>query len=336
MENKTEQEILKEVSEIIFPLTGKPDVLCREHQEEKAVVLCSKCSAGICWECLRKSDNPAELICLQCLAEASTGFSFLKYLKVLKFPALWVLLCIAFAGIAYGLGVGNPNLGEMEKKDKNDPWYRKDAGTILFAQASRERQRAAALRYLNRDAESEKWSLFAANSFAKCGEYWKKTPAEVNLKVAEALMIADAGDIDEAIELLSLMQETRTDQVYPVLHYHLGQLYLKKKDDKKADECFRNAWGSRPTGGLGIDTLLFDAANNMKEAEMMGKVRIICNTKWTPEMTQFCKKRLKIKDDPAGFLFLPEIKNTPKEIKKLKKNKPVKEEEVDFEIEFVK
>ena len=330
MENKTEQEILKEVSEVIFPLTGKPDVLCREHQEEKSVVLCSKCSAGICWECLRKAADPAELICPQCSAEASEGFSFIKYLKVLKFPALWVLLCILFAGVAYGLGVGNPNLLEMEKKDKNDPWYRKDAGTILFIQASRERQRSAALRYLNRDSEAKKWSQMAAGSFAKCAQYWKGTPAEVNLKVAEALMIANAGNIDEAIGLLSEIKENKTEQLYPVLQYHLGQLYLKKKDEKQADECFRNAWGSKPGLGGNIDSLLFDAANNMKEAEMVGKVRLICNTKWTREMEQFCKKRLKVEDEFNGFK-MPKIKKNRKKLNK----KPVKEEEVDFEIEML-
>lgn len=339
MENKSEQEVLKEIGAIIFPLTGKPDILCSGHQGEKAAVLCSKCSAGICWECMRKMENPADMLCPKCIAEAQEGLSFFKYLRLLKFPAIWVLVCILIAGIAYGLGIGNPNLEEMQVKDKNDPWYWKDAGTILLAQASRERQRAAALIVLNRDAEAKQWSLMAAKSFAKCAEYWQGTPAVVNLKIAEALMLADGGDIDSALGLLEKVTVTQNDQIFPAVKYHFGRLYLLKGDDKKADEFFTQAWQSRPGYGSDFDAQLFETANNPKEAEMVGKIRLICDTKWMPQMGEFCQKRLKVKDDSFGVVS-PDIMKVAKEIKKLEKKekekKPEKPADPEFEIEFVK
>lgn len=338
MENKTEQEVLKEIAGIIFPLTGKPDVVCREHKDAKAIVLCSQCSAGICWDCMRKGVNPEKMMCPQCTAEAEAGLSFFKYLKVLKFPAIWVLVCITAAGIAYGLGVGNPNLDEMQIKDKADPWYRKDAGTILLAQASRERQRAAALRVLNRDEEAKKWSLMASKSFAKCAEYWQGTPAVVNLKIAEALMLADAGDPDSALALLQNINIAPADQIYPSFQFHQGKIYLIKENNKKADEFFSHAWQSKPGIGVDFDATLFEIANNPKEAEMVGKLRLICDTKWTPQMAEFCQKRLKVEDDKFGA-WSPNIKEMAKEIKKLKKKKPEKQaekhQEPEFEIEFV-
>ena len=339
MENKSEQEVLREIGAIIFPLAGKPDILCSAHQGEKAALICSKCSAGICWECLKKSENPADMLCPDCFAEAQAGLSFLKYLKVLRFPAIWVLVCIAIAGISYGLGIGNPNLEAMQIKDKNDPWYRKDAGTILLAQASRERQRAAALFELNRELEARKWSLLAAGSFAKSAEYWQGTPAVVNLKIAEALMLADGGDVDAALALFENISIDRNDQIFPAVQYHSGRLYLLKGDNKKADDFFQQAWKNRPGVGSDFDAVLFETANNPKEAEMMGKIRLICDTKWTPQMADFCQKRLKVRDDSFGIVS-PDIMKIAEEIKKPdkkeKENKPEKQTDPDFEIEFVK
>ena len=204
-----------------------------------------------------------------------------------------------------------------------------------FPQASRESQRAAALRFLNRDKEAEVWSLRSSEAFAKCATFWKKTPALPDLKVAEALMQANAGNTNEAIEMLKLISTKNSEQIFPVIQYYLGQLYLKKDDDKQADAYFKKAWAARPGFDSGIDNLLEGVAGGMKELEMMIKVRLICNTKWTPEMGDYIKNRLGVQEESFFKLDVPCLKEMKSIKKKEKISKPEKQPEIDFEIEMI-
>lgn len=330
-----EQEILSEISEVIFPLTSKPAISCAIHQDKKAVLLCSECSDGICSFCLSETESFSRLICRNCLQKEKNDRSLLHYFRIVKFPALWVMICIVFAGIAYGMGVGNPDFEYMEQKDKDDPWYMKDAGTILFSQASRESQRAAALRYLNREHEARLWSLKASEAFAECALYWKDTPALPDLKTAEALMLGYAGDFDSAVEMLKALSVKYPDQI-AVVQYHIAQLYLQNGDDKQADIHFRKAWESRSGLKSGMDNIIDGVANSMKELEMMTKVRIICHTLWTPKMNESIKKRLNL-DEENSFDLQFNDKNQLKESSKepVKAGKLKEDPKVDFEIEII-
>lgn len=232
-------------------------------------------------------------------ADKEKTLTLLKTLTVLKLPVFWVLFCISAASILFTMGVGNPRLEKFVEEDAKLEWYKQRPGKIFMAQASREKQRAAALRYLDQVSDAEKWSLMAAEAFRKSAEYWKNTPVYLDLKIAEAVMLADAGKALDGFNILMEQEVVPGNRVYVSYNYYFGLVADKagKKDD--AESLLRKALsGTDSLQEQILDKMLDSFAKDRREAGIISCVSLICGTAVSSEeIKKECKRKLGIRKD---------------------------------------
>lgn len=334
MHYSSDREIKLKAAAIIKPVAAAVCITCRQHPSA-AAALCLKCGRGMCETCFEAS-HP-RLICSDCRSALTPRKLLINALKSLRFPALWVMACVIASGIAYGMGMGNPSPAALAAKDISCPWFLQDLGKLYLAQAGRENQRAAALNYLQRPAESEKWYRQAAESFRKTAEYWKKTPAYYDLVIGEARALSGSGNNQGAIDLLLPLKIPSGDQAYAACQYYLGIIYEKNGNKPDAVECFRrslNAAGA--VAGRQMDNLITMLTGDRREAKMILSVKMMCETNLSyAELQELLKKYNLAQEEQSSRRWKrAAVAKEDESIVPRKETKPAADD--DFKVEILK
>ena len=303
MHYSSDREIKLKAAAIIKPVAAGVSVTCWQHPDAAAAALCLKCGQGMCETCFDAS--LPRLICSNCLSSLTPKKLLTSALKSLRFPAIWVMACVIASGIAYGMGMGNPSPAALAAKDIAWPWFQQDLGKLYLAQAGRENQRAAALNFLQRPAESGKWYRQAAESFRKTAEYWKKTPVYYDLVIGEARALSGSGSNQAAIDLLRPLKIPPGDPAYAASQYYLGIIYEKGGNKLDAVECFRrslNAAAAAAAAGRQMDNLITMLTGDRREAKMIISVKMMCETNLScTELQELLKKYNLVQEEQSSY-----------------------------------
>jgi tetratricopeptide (TPR) repeat protein len=336
MNTQQEQAALQQVDLIMEQLAPDPVISCSKHQEVTAVMSCVVCGQGICQQCLADIPDSYKFTCAICTTRKIKKKIVFTGLKSLKSPVLWVLLCVLISAIAYAMGIGNPRLKTLKKRDLKWNWYSQDVGKMYLSKASRENQRAAALRMLDKPEEALVWNKRACKAFQLAAEYWAKTPVHGYLLAAVAHQYYWDGKYDKALKILKSLKFEHGDPATVGLNYMLGQVYEKIGNKKLAKASFTNAINEeRSSYSKKMDNFITTMTGNRREARMVFMVRVVCELKIKPDALREKEKEYDIKD-PSSFSFfntrvkIPKIKSVKKPEKK---TEPPPDEDEPLQIE---
>ena len=337
--------ILGNVGRIIAPLADDWRSKCVRHSETPGIAVCRRCGAGMCHECVADANPLAPLLCAACAVKEKGRTSLLKVLLSFRLPILWVLLCVSIAGISYAMGVGNPDIAEITRRDVKRLWWQRQAGMIHLGQASRCRKRAATLRhYGSRKEAIAVWSRRSAAAFAAAIAAWDAAPVLPDLQIAEAEMLTDAGNPAKALDVLSRLNVPVMDQAYPAYRLVWAAAAAKIGRPKTEIDPHLNAViAELDRRELSIesnlDKMIEVASSEYRgEGELTAKVRLICGTRPSPrEVRTKCLKMLGVKSDgteiPVPASRLPDKRPTDSAVKDGDGVKPKNGK--DFEVEFI-
>lgn len=325
---------VERVAEIVYPLVESPDVECCVHEGRQALITCSICGAGMCEECLRSRIGEVDVICERCMIDKKRKASFLYAVKSLRLPVIWVLACIVFAGVAYYMGIGNPTVAELTKRDAKWPWYVHRVGKLYLAQGSREKQRAVVLTSQGKNSEARRWFWLAALSFGKAADYWKDTPGRAELIIAQADMLSEARLPSRALELMTPLRREIPEgsQLSMIYDYYCGKFTEKAGLSQESSTYFQNALNIAERGRESvIDQMITRLSGNRKEAEFRMKLAAICGTDMSPnEVIEACRKALRLEEPKDQWETM--ARESRKAAREWRKRKPVK---TDFKIEIL-
>jgi len=272
-----EKYLLSRTAELLEPLALEVRFNCDFHPEAVAETTCVRCGRGLCAECA--AGAMPDFICRTCRSEAVKKKIFQYSFRSLRWPVLWVLLCALIAGIAYWQGVGNPDVAELTRRDAKAPWYEQSLGKLYLAKASRENQRAAALRELKRPDEAMVWSGRAALSFARGADYWKSAPGGPLMRIGEAMSLAYAGEPAAALKLMQELKLSDDVPAYPGYLYKCGQICELGGEKEKALDYYRRSLESaekRAESGRDFDSLLTLLSSSKPESKLLASIQQIC------------------------------------------------------------
>lgn len=285
---KSEDELFS----IFRGLSSKPELRCKIHAGADAFLTCSFCGYGLCRECTNTFPVDGIILCHDCKTASRKKFSPIAILKVMKYPAVWVIFCIFVAGAVYFSGFGNPSIKKYIREDAKLSWFRQRAGLIYLEKAGREEERAFSLLSYNRNDEAQKWFRFAADSFQKSSEVWKGAPVFSDLEIAKANMLMESGEPQSAIKILESLSVPGGSQQQVAVKYYLGLAYEKIHERSKSKECFLQAYtNAKSLKEKSFDKLIEQFSFGMNEAAASAKVSSICGTNISSEkLAEKCGK----------------------------------------------
>ncbi len=334
---------LEQIAELLKPFATSSELKCNKHPETEAIMTCTGCGYGLCHDCIKLTASQGEIICQSCSALAKKKQAVGLGVKLLKLPATWVLLCVLISGLAYSCNFSNPSLAVMKQREAKRPWFQQQVGKLLLDKASRENQRAAALRILKKNEEAVTWSKRAALSFAKTAEYWHDTPIYATLKLGEARSILESGDPERALIMFKTIKVKPNSVISPSYNYYIGQAYEKNNDTQKAQKYFQQAMtAAEIVEKQQLDNLLDLETNDRRRGKVICSARIICGaTLDVSDLTEKLEKYgIKPKPEPLfrGFKGLFSQGRRRRKTPESKQDDPFEPEKkaapVEIEIEF--
>lgn len=334
---------LEQVAELLEPFAASGGLHCSKHPEDEAIMTCTGCGCGLCRRCLKTTASKGKVICQSCASGVVKKRALSSGIKLLKLPAAWVLLCVFISGIAYSCNFRNPTLAERTAIESNRPWFQKSVGKLLLDKASRENQRAAALRYLKRPDEAITWDKRAAIAFAKTADYWRETPVYTDLKIGEARSIMQSGDVERALTMLKVIEVKQSGVTYPSYSYYLGLAYEKNGNTTVAQQYFKKAMSTaeivKQHEKEHYTNLM---SGDRRAAKVISSVRLICGVALNVDDLAKRLEKYGIKPKPKQLdINLGRISKLLRKYKgkvKLKEQKTAGDEEkaapAEIEIEF--
>jgi tetratricopeptide (TPR) repeat protein len=311
---------------------------CCKHPDQPAVVSCVECGKGICQQCLNELPDSYRFICALCVARNIRKKVVFTGLKSLKSPVLWVCLCVLISAVAYAMGVGNPRLSTLMKRDRKWSWYSQDVGKLYLAKASRENQRAAALRELDKPEEAVVWTQRACHSFQQVADYWSSTPVHGYLLAAVAHQYYWAGEYKKALQILKPLKFKYGDPAAVGLNYMLGLVYERLGEKKLAKARFSEAIEEQNSSYMKrLDNFINDMTGNRREAAKICMVRELCGLLISREALNIKRVEYGIEDPNGAPLYnqqtmIPKLKDLTKALKRVQppqeKDEPLKIEKM--------
>ena len=305
-----------------------PDGLlpCSKHPDHAAVLTCVECGAGICQQCLIEIPDSYRLLCPACnLKKIKKKIVFTGF-KTLKSPVLWVVLCVLISAVAYAMGVGNPRLETMKKRDQKWNWYAQDVGKMYLSKATRENQRAAALVILGRPDEAVKWYARAAIAFELAADYWKATPVYEYLRAATASAYIQTGKSDKALEILDSIKLKHGDPSAVGVAFMQGRAHEKLGHNDKAKQAFKLALEKRDDSiSRKMDDFIDVMTGDRREAKMIFSIRELCGLNISLDLLSAKLDKYGIENDNSPLPFVkcpPALKKKLEEFKLELKKKP--------------
>lgn len=303
---------------------------CHEHKDINAYSTCSDCGRGICRDCMSSTKDSWRLLCRSCTAKRRK-ITLSQMLTTLKYPVLWVLLCLFIASSAYVAGFGNPSIKRFIKEDATLPWFRQRAGKLYLAQAIRERSRADVLNAEGDTKEAQKWFGMSAEAFELSAGAWRDTPAVKPLGIAMAQMLISSGAPAKAIEKLLSLGIAPESNFYCPLQFQLGLAYEATGDKEKALEHFKTALShfKEEKASFDLDSMIVLAGKDSTEENNLKTISMACGTDVPhDEIARKCGIR------PAGK---EQVDNPRKDKETPAKNEETNEDDdSDFNIEILK
>ena len=334
---------LEQVAELLEPFAASSGLQCSRHPETEAIMSCTGCGCGLCRNCLQTQAGKGKVICSACASRAVKKRTLIFGIKLLKLPAAWVLLCVFISGLAYSCNFRNPTLQERTATEAHRPWFQKSVGKLLLDKASRENQRAAALRYLKRTDDAIIWDKRAAITFAKTANYWQETPVYNDLKIGEARSVMQSGDTERALTMLKAIKVKSNEISYPSYNYYLGQAYESTGKPTVAQQYFKKAMVTAEIiEQHGLENYTKLMTGDRRAAKVIGSVELICGTTLTVDYLAKKLEKYGIKPKPKQLDInlgrFSKLLGKYKGKVKLKKHQPTSDEEQvpagEIEIEF--
>lgn len=281
-----DRELRENLAEVLYGRpSGEELFSCRFHPGATAGGACRQCGAPLCETCF--GESWPRLYCRDCRRRLKQVNLLKASLKSLKYPVLWVLLCVTVSGIAYAAGVGRPDLEALAAADAGRPWFRREAPQLLVAEGARQRRRAVALALLKREEQAKEWNDRAADAFSRAGELWQGTPVENSIAVAVARAYADGGDCRRAVAVLAALNPEERDPAFLSRLYYLGLYYEKLGETENALQWFDRAYaGAEQIARRSFDNLLDRVLNDRNEAARVLKVSLACDAAMSPEQVR--------------------------------------------------
>ena len=210
---------------------------CAKHPAVAASAVCAECSQLFCWECLGLNEETLQFQCRACAAEAGSKGHAIDFQEMLREPFFYIAVTVLFAIVAFLLGVGNPDVDDLTRADRDEPWYYQRVGKLWLRQASRAKRRAAMLERQKRDHEMAAWADLARGAFRQAADCWEDAPAGPDLRIGEALMWAKAGDPAAAYHLLKQQEERLSPEhaSWPAYLFHRGRIGFAVGEAKQAE-----------------------------------------------------------------------------------------------------
>ncbi len=264
-----------------------PEMVCVNHPGILADAVCAECGRLFCWQCVSLDQESLDFQCYGCQARLQEKTKTFALVSVLKEPFFYVALAVVLAGVAYVLGVGNPDTAALARADRNDPWYHQRAGKLWLRQATRTRRRVAFLEHKNRTEAMCAWASLSAGAFRQAADSWAGSEPEADLRIGEALMLAKSGKQEKAYQqLLALDAKIPPENLsWPSYMLHRGELAfeLGKAGQGKADwTALLTKIAAMVSQKRGFDRMLdglIDIYGKDRQAFLMhGTVRGICDT----------------------------------------------------------
>lgn len=327
--HSSEEQLFIKTAEVLSPLLDTTLAVCKYHPDLPAWSTCVVCGAGLCDAC-SKAVLP-RFICPSCQAASTRRKLLLIRFKPWRWPLLWTLLCVSVAGIAYRMGVGNPTVEALSLRDKKVVWFHQDLGTLYLAKASRENQRAAALRLLRQPAKAAEWSARAALTFALTANCWKNTPVYNDLKIGEAVSLAYAGEVTLCLKILRSLNVASGNPVYPSYLYYLGRALEQSGDQVGAIDCYKKALTAAEAmaeADRGFDKLITMLSGGKQEGNVIASVQQICgvNLKYS-DLTEKLAAYHLVPERRTESIWQPKSRPVPEPEKKNKDD--------DFTVEVI-
>ncbi|OGV52287.1 MAG: hypothetical protein A2X49_17140 [Lentisphaerae bacterium GWF2_52_8] len=308
------------------PGSTAPDKFCSFHPERQAALLCSCCAAAICVECLAEISEPLAISCAKCREEERKRNSATAFFRILRLPAIWVLLCLFASALAYAAGLGNPSLDELIRTDKGKEWNLRKAPQLLVRQAARERRHAIDMAKRQEKEQAKRWAARAATSFQRSAAFWADAPISADLKIAEAEMQELAG---ESVAALRTLESIKIPNDYPsdaVLQYRMGLLLQEAGNEKEASARFEKALAATRTSHEKTFEQMIDLLSaERRKADLQGKIRVVCGTAESlDKIATDCRVKLGKPEDKDEF---------SKSVKRDEGRRPI--EAPEFKVEFL-
>ncbi len=322
-QEKRLQEAYGEVENLLKPMLKATATTCKYHPKQVAALTCASCGCGLCWNCIREVANPARITCPECKSASVKKKTLLAAFTALKFPGLWVAVCILISGITYACGIGNPTPEQYAKADADIPWYRQRAGKLYLEKAARERQRGAMLKHHKHKNEAVIWYLRAADSFASSAKYWQNAPILKDLTVAGAMMLEEGDKPEEAIKKLNSIKVTNKDKVAAVYYYTRARIEEKLGNKAAAMKSYDAAHGACQAGrGSFMNKFIDRHTKNKWESDFLTKAAQVCGVEIpVSEIDAKCCEKLGLESDGfGGYSSKKKVNEQMKKWRKLAEN----------------
>jgi hypothetical protein len=324
--------LANEIKKILETLPPEPLFQpCEKHPEKNSLILCASCGKGSCRECLAETPFENPFLCLNCRLSEEKRKKLSTLQKIISYsnaPIIWTLACIAVSAAVFGFGFGKPSLEKYQTQDAKLPWFRQRAGKFLLSKAAREQRRSAVLLENGNFEKSRTWALMAANSFLSTTDFWKDTKVRNDLLLAHCRMLSLAEKKNEAKVKLEFLQIKTTNRLFP--YFILIETLTEKNggyqtpNNEKISNALHLIENEKNNSDI-IDRL----ASNAPEEEFIEKVRIICGTSPSSQMTANFAKTLPQADRDKNLTRPPEEPESEE-----KDNGKSNDRAGDFEIEL--
>lgn len=229
----------QEVAEQLLALVPEELPPCAQHADRSTDAVCADCGKLCCWECVSYDLDSDAFRCWACREIVQQRRERQRRLRIFRTPFFYVALAVVFSVIAYAFGVGNPRPASLARKDKGKAWYNQELPHEWLKQALRVRQRLSMLEgEKGREAEYRHWAALARKTFNHMLESWGDTKLAPEIRMAAAVMRADAGEPKEALAELAALTPVLASghEAHPALLYHQGKVCLNMDDHAGAEK----------------------------------------------------------------------------------------------------
>lgn len=280
-------ELHRDFLKAVSPALDGAHEHCCVHEERPADALCPVCEKLHCFECMSFDAEKEVLTCRQCRTARAGSSARTSWQRIARMPFFYVLLIVMATLVAYTLGFRNPSIEKIQRKDAGRPWHERRAGKLWLQQAVRAKERTEHLYEIGAAREEiSKWAGLARSAFANARICWKGEKPELDLTIAEALMVGKGGDPEAFYEKLCELDDSidKDHHAYLSFLFHRGYAaWLTGRPESAIDDwktVLRAAeFASEALApGMLLDELFDLATGDVEEGMLYVLIRQACDT----------------------------------------------------------
>ncbi len=235
MSEQSDIEIQQELEELLQEEPVELQVYCT-CGNSRAQTFCTGCGVALCWNCACFRAEQLEIYCNNCSVKNLRKLKKARARSFLQEPFLYVGIALVATVFAYVSGTGKTTSSKLLHQDSNKAWHEQRAPHLWIQQALRARERMNYLAAKEKRQKKERWAALARLALYRSAEVWKEESVYSELKLAEAIMTAEAGDIPDAYVQLHELENkfVRDSRALAVWQYYTGRYALALDKEKEA------------------------------------------------------------------------------------------------------